>query len=128
MHRPGPGEAQDLPPTIGAASLGSPRSGLARRRGVREAARAQAVFAKCLVNRPGTVPASRAVFSPASSFTWCLEQDVSCNYRRASLPLDPSSLPTGEGSLPRSHTSLTPRPSGSALPALALGVTPPTEI
>lgn len=100
------GEAQDLPrPTIGDVSLGSRQSGLARRQGVRETAGAQVVFAKCLINRPGIVPTSRTVFSPASSFTWCLEQDVSCNYCLASLPLDPS-LPTREVSLPRNHTSL----------------------
>lgn len=39
------------------------RSGLARRQGVRETARAQVVFAKRLINRPGIVPTSHTVFS-----------------------------------------------------------------
>lgn len=96
------GSGPSSPPSE--TSLGSPWSGLARRQGVRETARAQVVFAKCLINRPGIVPTSHTVFSPAS-FTWCLEQDVSCNYCLASLPLDPS-LQTREVSLPRNHTSL----------------------
>lgn len=57
------GEAQStFLPTIGDGSRLS-RSSLARRQGVRETARAQVVFAKRLINRPGIVPRSHTVFS-----------------------------------------------------------------
>lgn len=71
------------------------------------------VFAKRLINRPGIVPRSHTVFQPASLHL-CFEQDSSCNYCLATLPLDPS-LQTREVSLPRNHTSLHV-PAGSALP------------
>lgn len=47
-------------------------------------------------------------------FTLCLEQDVSCDYCLAILPLDPF-LQTREASLSRNHASLQV-PAGSALP------------
>lgn len=125
-----PGRLRTFLPTIRDGSLGSPRSGLARRQGVREAARAQVVFAKCLRNRPGIVPASRTGSrrlppSPGVSAGRLLSLSPRVS---APGPFCSADRPTREASLPQSHTSLTPRPSGSALPALALRVTPPTAV